>query len=158
MGNKDIKVYYYWIKDKTKNDENYTYDILANTDDFSPYDILQMRFDTDGEFTQQFIEIKGRNINYTDKEDSILEDYKVKKLQKITRCTGIPTYYCAIYFLDNKLLLWKINPEKEYEIDRMEMNKSYCGDNRKVMKDVVHFPYKEANKYNIPQYIMDLVK
>ena len=134
MGNKDIQTYYNWITDKTKNDEYYRYDILANVNDYSVYDIMQFKFDCDGDYTQQYIELKGRYINFTDYPDSAIDKSKVISLQKLTNTTGIPSYFCAIYYNDHKLCLWKIDPDKEYQTTTMECQETQADPNRTAKK------------------------
>lgn len=150
-GDRDINVYYNWLMDKTKNDETHRYEVLANCNEYSVYDILQMKMDCDGDFTQQFIELKGRYINFTDYPESAVDYSKINKLQRLTIMTGVPTFMCAIYYPSKKLCFWQIDPEKVYEAVEMECQESKADPNRqgKVKKKMVLLPLSEAKVYNI---------
>lgn len=151
MANNDIQTYYNWITNKTKNDEYYRYEVLANVNDFSRYDILQMKVDCDGDFTQQYIELKGRYINFTDYPDSAIDKSKIVSLQKLTNTTGIPSYFCAIYYNDKKLCLWRIDPDKDYQTTKIHCQETQADPTRtaKKNKDMVLFPLSEAKIYTI---------
>lgn len=150
-GNKDIITYYNWLKKKTENDEYYIYDVLANVNDYSRYDLMQMKTDVDGDYTLQFIELKGRYLDINQYPDSAVEYNKIYQLQKFSYMTNIPSYLVAIYYNNNKLCIWKIDPEKEYEFDEYLNTGSKCDPNRqeKEMKKMVHLPFSEAKIYNI---------
>lgn len=149
-GNKDIQTYYNWITEKTKDDELYHYEVLANVNDYSIYDIMQFKYDCDGDYSQQFIELKGRYINFTDYPDSAIDYSKVVNLQRLSYTTGIPSYFCAIYYNDNKLCLWQIDEEKDYQFTELICQESQADPNRngKVKKKMVLFPISEAKTFS----------
>lgn len=150
MGNRDIKTYYNWITEKTKNNENYSYKIMAAVDDYSVFDLLQFKIDTDGDFTQQYIELKGRYINFTDFPDMAIDRSKVEKLQKLSYVTGIPSYICAIYYPDSKICIWKIDQEKKYQVTEMVCQESQADPSRKgkIKKQMILLPHSKAYIYN----------
>lgn len=160
MANVDIKTYGLWLKHKSAQTDEYNYKFLASIDDFEIYDGLQLKIDTDGNISQQFIEIKGRYVNYDSYEDCAIDATKIKELQKLTAISDIPTYICAIYYNDAKICLWKIDAETEYKSEMMRCFESQIDPNKNNMieKEMVKLLLSNANTYKIPQYIMDLVK
>ena len=147
--NNDIRTYYNWLKNKTKNNTDYNYSICAAVDEFSPYDLVQFKTDSDGDADYSFIELKGRNIGINEFEDCAVESYKIKNILRISSTAGKEAYIVAIYYKSSKLSIWKLDPEANYISESM-----FCqwhtadGTGQKKMKEMVKLPLSDAKIYN----------
>lgn len=147
MANKDIVHYYNWIA--SKSTDTYTYNICAAVDPYSSYDIIQFKYDADGNNTMSYIELKGRNVSITDYDDCVIESYKVRKLQHLADMTNNKVYLVALYYPSSKLAIWEVDSDTPYNICYMECNHYTASDNpKKVMKEMVKFPLSRAKIYN----------
>ena len=151
---KDVQVYYDWLMDKTKDDECYRYDVLSNVNDWAEYDCMQIKFDCDGDYRQQALELKGRPFESTRYPDCGINIEKVQSLQRFSNCTNIPVYLVALYYSDRKICIWQIDPDKEYQFENRMCEQTQSDWSKgKVEKKIVPFMISEAKKYAIPQHI-----
>lgn len=155
MANRDIFLYNAFLKYHSQKDEFHNYEFLASVDNYSVYDGMQIKTDSDGCIKQQFVELKGRYCNITDFDDCAIDSYKIRQLQRIAYCSNIPTYLIGIYYPDSKLVIWKIDETKEYETVIMECQKSQIDTTKQeiVPKEMVKLQLEDGKIYKIPQYI-----
>lgn len=155
MADRDTFCYSQFLKYHSAKDEFHNYQYLAVVDDFSVYDGMQIKTDTDGEIKQHFIELKGRYVDITAFSDCAIDAFKIRQLQRLSYCSNIPTYIIGIYYKDSKLAIWKIDDEKEYKTELMECWESQIdlSKNGKVTKEMVKLPLSEATICKIPQEI-----
>lgn len=150
-GDEGLNIYYNWINTKSRYDENYTYEILANLDKYSCYDVMQIKhFNEDyTDTTTSYIEIKTRDISIFEYDDCVIDSYKIFNLQKLSAATNNKCFLCAIYKGDNKIALWEINPRKRYQTIAKNVNwhTANLADGKKT-KEMVALPLKEAKIYN----------
>ena len=148
-GDEGLNIYYKWITTETKN-KNYTYDILANMDEYGTYDVKQLKHRKD-DYTitsTSYVEIKTRNNTSYQFEDCVIDSYKIFNLQKLSATTGVKVFLCAIY-TDNKLAIWEIDPNKQYPIINKEVPwHTVRPEDGKRIKEMVPLPLNEAKKYN----------
>lgn len=150
-GNKGLNIYYKWLKQKTKDNEYYNYELLANMDEFSCYDIMQVRHDNDdySSTSTSYIEIKTRDVPFYQYEDCVIDAYKVFNLQKLAYATNNRCFLVAIYANEKKLALWEISPEEQYTTITKEVQwHTAAMDGVKKNKEMVSLPLSEAKIYN----------
>lgn len=155
MANRDVFLYNAFLKYHSEKDEFHNYEFLASVDEYSIYDGMQIKTDLDGDINQQFIELKGRYCNISDFNDCAIDGYKIKQLQKLAYCSNIPTYIIAIYYPDSKLVIWRIDDEKEYETVILECQQSQIDTTKQdiIAKEMVKLPLEDGKIFKIPQYI-----
>ena len=154
FSDKDIRVYAQWLQWASEKRQCEKYDLCPVVNEWSNYDCFQIKYDCDGDWQLQCLELKGRYYKSTAFPDCIVEYTKIKKLQRYSATTNIPVFLIGIYYPDRKMCIWKIDPEKEYQIvDRLCEHTQDDWSKGKIIKQVVAFPMTEAKKYTIPQHI-----
>lgn len=151
-GNKGLNLYYNWLKKKTADNENYWFELLANMDEFSHYDILQIKHSAEDytDTSTSFIEIKTRDVCLYRYEDCVVDSYKIFNLQKLSALTNNKSYLVAIYTGDNKLAMWEIDPDTQYSTISKEVQWHTADlSGIKKMKEMVSLPISEAKIYNL---------
>lgn len=146
-----LNIYYKWLMDKTKNSEYYNYELLANMNEYSCYDIMQIRHSNEdySDTSTTYIEIKTREVPLYQYDDCVIDAYKIFNLQKLSYQTNNRCFLAAIYVNENKIALWEISPEETYTTITKEVNwhTAAIEDGKKV-KEMVSLPISEAKIYN----------
>lgn len=127
MADRAIEHYYDFVHRNvsglTSNTQCY-FNITKSLERFSPYDVIQVRHTTDDEGNQiinlEFIELKGRHIPYEQYSDCSVSLDKIQELQKVGRESGKDVWLVALYYLSDKVAMWKIDPNRNYEMDAVE--------------------------------------
>lgn len=124
-----------------------TYVINSLEDKYSRYDIIQYRT-TPYSSTTDIVELKGRYVGFYRFRDCEIDNDKVVELQRIGRESNIPVWVCALYYLSDKVVIWKVDPNKHYETRWRLANKHTAERDIKVWKEVVPFLYDQGYKYS----------
>lgn len=151
MGKKDLKAYYRFMKEQTKDCQKYNYEYCANLDQYSTYDVFQIKINLyNGTQQFQYVELKGRDIPITKHPDCAVDLSKIQKLQQLTITTGIPSYVVGIYYLSDKITIWKLDENKQYPFEKMWVTETQADESRqqKVLKDMVLLDFKDAVIYD----------
>lgn len=148
MANKDIVAYYNWLDKINKKQNEYKYSICAAVDPYSPFDLIQIKNDADGNSTLSYIELKGRNVDINQYDDCIVEEYKIKNLQSLGASTSTPIYIVALYYPSSKLAIWRIDDSTPYYIEKIKCKWHTAKNDDKIEKDMVKLPLSEAKIYN----------
>lgn len=150
-GDKGLNIYYKWLMNKTRNNEYYSYELLANMDEFSCYDIMQIRHDNEdySDTSISYIEIKTREVPFYMYEDCVIDAYKITNLQKLSYHSGNRCFIAAIYTNDKKIAIWEISAEDQYSTITKEVNwhTASLEDGKKV-KEMVALSLNDAKIYN----------
>lgn len=146
-----LNIYYKWLIDKTKDNQYYNYEVLANMDRYSCYDIMQIRHSNEdySDTATSYIEVKTRTVSLYQYDDCLIDAFKISNLQKLSYHTNNRCFLAAIYLNDNKIALWEISPEDVYSTTTKEVNwhTAAIEDGKKV-KEMVSLPISEAKIYN----------
>ena len=149
---KGLNIYYNWLMQKTRNNEYYNYELLANMDEYGCYDIMQIRHDNEdySSTSTSYIEIKTREIPFYMYDDCVIDAYKITNLQKLSYHTGNRCFIAAIYQMDNKIALWEISAEEQYNTVVKEVNWHTAAlQDGKKNKEMIALPLSEAKIYNL---------
>ena len=140
---KDLKIYYDFLK---KNEGEKIYELYPSSNITNVFDAIQTTaLKTDpNNFTTSIIELKNRDITVDKYEDFLIDWYKVKNLQDIAKKTNFSTYLVALYSKSNKILIWEIDPNKDYKIETRKANNTTFIESGKRYKEVVMLPLSEA--------------
>jgi len=150
-GNKGLNLYYKWLNKKSENND-YWFELLANMDEFSPYDIMQIKHSAEDytDTSTSYIEIKTRKVCLYQYDDCVIDSYKIFNLQKLSIITGNKSYLVAIYTGDNKIAVWEIDLEEQYTTINKEVQWHTADlSGVKKMKEMVSLPISEAKIYNL---------
>lgn len=150
-GDKGLNIYYKWLSDVTKNNTEYSYELLASMDEYATYDIMQIRHSTSDytDTTTSYIEIKTRDVPLYMYDDCVIDAYKIHNLQKLSYLSGNRAFLAAIYTNENKIALWEIEKDREYTTITKEVNWHTAAiEDGKKIKEMVSLPIKEAKIYN----------
>lgn len=135
--------------------------VCSSLERFSPYDVVQVRLKSDMTQEIEFVELKGRDVSYFDFSDCEVNSGKIKELQKTALQSGKNCWLAALYYLDDIIVVWKIDPHKEYEETIKEALK-YTAEPEEgtVMKNMIKFKYSDGYKYRyeFPQELKEQVK
>lgn len=150
-GNVGNEIYYNWLMDKTKHNEDYHFELLATVDKFAAYDLMQIKRNNEDYSIEdiQYIEIKIRNIGISDYEDCQVDNEKIMKLQKLSIMTGHKCYLAAIYKVDHKIAIWEIDTDNEYQTrETTAIWHTAAPQWGKKTKIMAVLPLKDAKIYN----------
>lgn len=150
-GNEGIEIYNNWLRKKSKNNEDYHFELYSAVDIFSPFDLMQIKRNNEDYSIEdiQYIEIKIRNIDISDYEDCQVDNEKIMKLQKLSLMTGSKCFLAAIYKVDKKIAIWHIEADAEYQTTEKNVPwHSVCPQWGKKTKIMAVLPLKDAKIYN----------
>lgn len=141
------------------------FNVCPSMERFSPYDVVQVRMTTDDDGNpiqeMEFVELKGRDVRFNDFSDCEINDYKVYDLQKVARESGKDCWLCALYYLDDIIMLWKIDPNLNYEIVQKEALKyTVTPEDGTEKKGMIKFPYDMGYRYKyvFPEELKEQVR
>lgn len=146
MADLAVNNYNQFVYSHSSGDTAPTYVIDSLEDKYSRYDVIQYRT-TPYTSTTDIVELKGRYIPYTKFKDCEIDNDKVVELQRIGKESNIPVWICALYYLSDKIVIWKIDPNEHYETRWRLANKHTAEKDEKVWKEVVPFLYDQGFEY-----------
>ena len=96
---------------------------------------------------ESLVELKKRECTVTQFPDCYFEVDKCEKIQKCAKEEDKQLLYVALYPKSNKICIWEIDKDKEYEWVWRNMNYKTCADNKKkIWKKVILLPISEAKQ------------
>lgn len=150
-GNEGIEIYNNWLRKKSKNNEDYHFELYSAVDIFSPFDLMQIKRNTENFSIEdiQYIEIKIRNIGINDYSDCQVDNEKIIKLQRLSLMTGSKCFLAAIYKVDKKIAIWQIEADAEYQTrETTAIWHTAAPQWGKKTKIMAVLPLKDAKIYN----------
>lgn len=151
ISDEGTEIYFKWLRAATSKNEDYTFELLQAVDEYSPYDLMQIKRNIEDYSVEatQYIEIKIRNINIDSYKDCLIDDYKIYNLQKLSMITGNKCFLAAIYKTNKKIVLWEIDTENTYETREVtalwHTQEPQLG---KKPKNMCVLPLKDGKVYN----------
>lgn len=151
ISDEGVEIYSKWLRAATSKNEDYTFELLQPVDEYSPYDLMQIKRNIEdySEEATQYIEIKIRNIDIDSYEDCLIDEDKIFKLQKLSMNTGYKVFLAAIYKANKKIVLWEIDTENAYETREVtalwHTKEPQLG---KKLKKMCVFPLKDGKVYS----------
>lgn len=146
LANRDLRNYWGFLNDRNKKSEDCKFVLFSNVDPFSPVDCIQRKYDTDGDFVEANIELKGRNVDIGAYPDCMVDLHKIQSLIHLADQTNNASYVVALYYKSGKLAIWKIDPDGEYKVENKTTTRySAAPEQGKHCKPVVSLPLSEAS-------------
>lgn len=97
--------------------------------------------------TESIVELKMRECTVTDFNDCFLQLDKCTKLQYIAKNEGNQALYVALYPKSDKIAIWKIDKDKQYDWEwRYMWDETSSNSRKKVWKQVILLPISEAKQ------------
>lgn len=148
MADLAVRNYDHFIYSHTSADTAPSYTVSTTDDTYSRYDVIQTRT-TPYQTTTDVVELKGRYIPHYIFPDCEIDQDKILALQRIGRQWQKPIWVCALYYLSDKVMIWKIDPFRNYDYKWRLANKKTADLNGlKEWKKVVPLDYSDANIYH----------
>jgi len=113
-----------------------------STNDYTKWDVSYWHNDT-----PIVGEIKHRLYNHDSFDTWIIQLDKMIVLKELADKLNIKPYYINIY-KDSTMLIWDLNTI-DIKVSIEEYNKTFCGNNKLIKKEVIHLPTNKAIKIKL---------
>lgn len=143
QGFKDAREWQRFLTANGKGD----YHVLAYVDDFAMCDAMQIS--PRGRIS--YIELKERRVTIETYPDCLVDSNKIQGLQKLAQDSGDKVFLVALYPQSNKIALWEIREDDEYEVIELYANHKTVwegGPRPRIQKSMVKLWMKDAKIYH----------
>lgn len=114
LAKRDIRNYWKWLSDINAKSDDCRYRLFEDCDPFALCDCIQRKIDTEGDYTECNVELKGRDILINAYDDCVVDQRKVNQLQHLAIQSGKPTFIVALYYPSGQLAIWEVDTERQY--------------------------------------------
>lgn len=152
---KDFQLYKQFIKEHKNNNTLYS---IWQTEQLEHYDVNQIKTNKKDAtaITVQYIELKYRDTVALEDYDNLLVDsHKIKYLQEKVNDSNTKqpinhsAYIVAFYPLSDKIAIFNIDPNKQYNVVNVWANKNTTmSRENKINKEMCELPINEAYIYD----------
>lgn len=140
QGLKDAREWQRFLKEQGKSHR-----VLVDADEFAVVDVLQIS--DEGKFSH--VELKERTHPFGTYPDCLVDESKIRQLQRLHAETNELVMVAALYPLSNRIAIWRIKEDDEFEVRKVLANATsvQTGESVKVYKDMCVLPLKNASKH-----------
>lgn len=121
------------------------YSVWMNADPFAVCDAMQIS--PCGRVS--YVELKQRNHIFGQYPDCLIDEWKIRQLQKLAQDTGKRVFLAALYPRSGQIAIWEIREDDEYIVRDVMANAItvQAGASRKRPKRMVPLIIKDAKVY-----------